>query len=144
NEGVSRAPGFAFHNLTECGLFLIWATKQLDVFRQIAESTTKHGKLRDLRITVEGNHVYLIFEFTTGDASGQNMVTLATQEVCDHIMANSPVRPRYFFVEANMSGDKKASGQSFMLVRGKKVCAEVTVPAELVAKRLHTTPEQMV
>jgi hydroxymethylglutaryl-CoA reductase (NADPH) len=144
NEGVSRAPGFAFNNLPECGLFLVWATRQLDEFRRIAESTTRHGKLLDLRITVEGNHVYLVFEFTTGDASGQNMVTLATQEVCDHIMANSPVRPRYFFVEANMSGDKKASGQSFMLVRGKKVCAEVCIPGELVAKRLHTTPEQMV
>src|SRR5262249_33590197 len=63
NEGVSRAPGFAFNNLPECGLFLVWATKQLDEFRRIAESTTRHGKLLDLRITVEGNHVYLIFEF---------------------------------------------------------------------------------
>jgi hydroxymethylglutaryl-CoA reductase (NADPH) len=144
NEGVSRAPGFAFRDLRECGLFVVWATGQLDEFRRHAEGTTRHGKLIDLRITVEGNHVYLNFEFTTGDASGQNMITLATQAVCDYILAHSPVKPRYHCIEGNLSGDKKASALSFLLVRGKKVCAEVIVESALVQKRLHTTPEQMV
>jgi hydroxymethylglutaryl-CoA reductase (NADPH) len=144
SEGVSRAPGFAFRDLRECGRFLAWATGQLDQFRATAEATTHHGKLTDLRITVEGNHVYLNFEFTTGDASGQNMVTLATQAICDYIREHCPVEAHYSFVEGNLSGDKKASAQSFLLVRGKKVSAEVLLPAELVQKRLHTTPEQMV
>src|SRR5438105_8257598 len=51
NEGVSRAPGFAFRNVTECGRFVVWATEQLEEFRRRAESTTRHGKLVDLRIT---------------------------------------------------------------------------------------------
>src|SRR4051812_18272332 len=144
NEGVSRAPGFAFRSLEECGRFVLWATAQLDEFRRRAEATTRHGKLMDLRVTVEGNHVYLTFEFTTGDASGQNMVTLATDAVCDHIREHCPVKPQYSFVEGNLSGDKKASAQSFLLVRGKKVTAEVLVPAELVRKKLGTTPEMMV
>jgi hydroxymethylglutaryl-CoA reductase (NADPH) len=144
NEGVSRAPGFAFRNLPDCGRFVVWATAQLEEFRRRAESTTRHGKLIDMRLTIEGNHVYLSFEFTTGDASGQNIVTLATEAICDYIQECSPVRPEYCFVEANLSGDKKASAQSFLLVRGKKVSAEVLLPAELVNRRLHTTPEQMV
>ncbi|HEY1381949.1 MAG TPA: hydroxymethylglutaryl-CoA reductase [Gemmataceae bacterium] len=144
NEGVSRAPGFAFHDLRECGQFLLWATDHLEDFRTVAEATTHHGKLADLRVTVEGNHVYLNFEFTTGDAAGQNMVTLATDAVCDHIRDHCPIKPQYSFVEGNLSGDKKASAQSFLLVRGKKVSAEVLVPAELVRKKLGTTPEMMV
>ncbi|NJL20931.1 MAG: hydroxymethylglutaryl-CoA reductase [Leptolyngbyaceae cyanobacterium SM1_3_5] len=144
NEGVSRAPGFAFRNLEEVGKFMLWAIAQQTAFKQIAESTTRHGKLTDMRITVEGNHVYLDFQFTTGDAAGQNMVTIATQAVCDYIRAESPIAPQYAFVEANLSGDKKASAQSFLSVRGKKVTAEVTLPAELVKKRLRSTPEQMV
>jgi hydroxymethylglutaryl-CoA reductase (NADPH) len=144
NEGVSRAPGFAFADLTECGRFVVWATSQLEQFRHVAGSTTRHGKLIDLRITIEGNHVYLSFEFTTGDASGQNMVTLATQAICDYITENCPVQPRYFFLEANLSGDKKASAQSFLLVRGRKVSAEARLPAELVQQRLHTNPGLMV
>jgi hydroxymethylglutaryl-CoA reductase (NADPH) len=72
------------------------------------------------------------------------MVTIASDAVCTYIDAHSPVRPQYFFVEANLSGDKKASAQSFLLVRGKKVSAEVRLSADLVARRLHTTPEHMV
>jgi hydroxymethylglutaryl-CoA reductase (NADPH) len=144
NEGVSRAPGFAFRNLREAGLFVLWATEHIDDFRQAAESTTRFGKLTDLRITVEGNYVFLNFEFFTADASGQNMVTLATEAICEHIEKHSPIQPRHCFVEANLSGDKKASAQSFVLVRGKKVSAEVLLPADLVEKRLRTTPEHMV
>ena len=143
NEGVSRAPGFAFRSLADSGQFVVWVLSQVEAFRRIAESTTRYGKLVDVRMTVEGNHVYLNFEFTTGDASGQNMVTLATEAICDYISASTPVTPEYFFVEANLSGDKKASAQSFLSVRGKKATAEVTLPAELVAERLHTTSERM-
>lgn len=92
----------------------------------------------------ESNHVYLDFQFTTGDAAGQNMVTIATQAILDYIQASSLVPPQYSSVEANLSGDKKASAQSLLSVRGKKVTAEVTLPANLIQKRSHTTPEQMV
>lgn len=144
NEGVSRTPGFAFRNLQEVGKFMVWAIDHQEHFKQCAESTTRYGKLTDMRLTVEGNHVYLDFQFTTGDAAGQNMVTIATQAICDYIRANTPIQPQYYFVEANLSGDKKASAQSFVSVRGKKVTAEVTLPTEVVQKRLHTSPEQMV
>jgi hydroxymethylglutaryl-CoA reductase (NADPH) len=144
NEGVSRAPGFAFRSLEEVGKFMLWTIAHQDEFKQVAESTTRYGKLSDMRVTVEGNHVYLDFQFTTGDAAGQNMVTIATQAICDYIQAHSPVQPQYAFVEANLSGDKKASVQSFLSVRGKKVTAEVTLPAQLVQQRLHATPQQMV
>src|SRR5258706_170333 len=143
NEGLSRAPGFVFKGLKEAGEFLIWVIHQLDAFRTCAEETTRFGKLIDMSISVEGNHVYLVFEFTTGDAAGQNMVTIATQAICDHIMKNSPITPLTCFVEANLSGDKKASAASFLSVRGKKVSAEVLLSGELVHKKLHTTPAKM-
>lgn len=144
NEGVSRAPGFAFADLREAGAFVAWALPSLEDFRREAERTTAHGKLLDMQVTVEGNHVYLRFDFYTGDAAGQNMVTLATAAICDYIERHSPVRPAHWFIEANLSGDKKASAQSFLAVRGKKVTAEVRLPAALVEKMLHTTPARMV
>jgi hydroxymethylglutaryl-CoA reductase (NADPH) len=144
NEGVTRAPGFAFATLTEAGMFVMWATASIAKFREVAEKTTSHGKLTDMRVTIEGNHVYLGFEYTTGDASGQNMVTIATDAICQYIHVESPVKPRAAYVEANLSGDKKATTQSFLLVRGKKVSAEVVLPAALVEKRLHTTPKALI
>ncbi|ALC18018.1 3-hydroxy-3-methylglutaryl-coenzyme A reductase [Desulfuromonas soudanensis] len=142
-EGVSRAPGFAFQTAREAGLFVAWAMESLERIRGAADATSRYARLKDLRITIEGNHVYLLLEFQTGDASGQNMATIATEAVCALVAAESPVTPEYFFVEANMSGDKKASAQSFLGVRGKKVTAEAIIPAELVEKILHTTPLRM-
>ena len=143
NEGLSRAPGFAFDTLEEAGAFIVWALSRLEDFRREAEATTRYGRLIDLRVTLEGNHVYLNFEFTTGDAGGQNMVTIATEAICKYILSHSPVRPRCSFVEANLSGDKKASAQSFLSVRGKKVTAEAILSPDLVERRLRATPRQM-
>jgi hydroxymethylglutaryl-CoA reductase (NADPH) len=144
SEGVSRAPGFAFESLPEVGIFVKWCLENMERMKEAAESTTKHGKLKDMQITIEGNHVYLIFEYSTGDASGQNMVTICTEAVLNYIAENCPLKPKHYFIEANMSGDKKASTQSFHTVRGKKVTAEVVLSAELLHKYMHTTPEKMV
>lgn len=143
HEGMRRTPGFGLCSLTEAGLFAIWCIEQRDALRAAAAGTTRHGELIDIGMAVEGNHVYLILDYATGDASGQNMVTIATQAVCDYIMENATVRPQFYFVEANLSGDKKATAHSFVSVRGKKVSAEVTLPADLVQSRLHTTPQEL-
>jgi hydroxymethylglutaryl-CoA reductase (NADPH) len=143
HEGMRRTPGFALKSLTEAGLFAIWCMEQSHALREAAAATTQHGELVDIGMAVEGNHVYLILDYTTGDAAGQNMVTIATEAVCEYIMLNCTIRPEYFFVEANLSGDKKATAHSFVTVRGKKVSAEVTLPADLVASRLRTTPKEL-
>ena len=144
NEGISRVPGFAFRNLREAGRFVVWTLNQRNAIKRVAEATTTYGKLADIHVTVEGNHVYLDFEFTTGDAAGQNMVTIATEAICAYIRARSPIPPLLSFGEANLSGDKKASARAFLSVRGRKVTAEITVPGDLVRRRLHTSPAQMV
>ncbi len=143
NEGLDRAPGFAFANLREVGEFVVWLLSQTNQLKQRVAETTRHGRLIDTRVTVEGNHVYLNFEFTTGDAAGQNMVTMATEAICQYIVQSSPVKTQYHFVEANLSGDKKACAISFLSGRGKKVSAEVQISSELIEQRLATTPKVM-
>ncbi|MEF1282355.1 3-hydroxy-3-methylglutaryl-CoA reductase, partial [Vibrio fortis] len=71
-------------------------------------------------------------------------VTIATNAVFEYIIEHTPVKPDYAFLDGNLSGDKKANTQTLRSVRGKKVTAEVNIPAELVEKYLHTTPEKMV
>jgi hydroxymethylglutaryl-CoA reductase (NADPH) len=143
SEGVSRAPCFAFKNMQESGVFIAWILNQLDNFAQVVKTTTSHGELVDMRLTVEGNHVFINFEFITGDASGQNMVTISTQAILMYIEEHTPVKPQHYFIESNMSGDKKANALAFTSVRGKKVTAEVFIPGDLVKKRLHATPQAM-
>ena len=114
-------------------------SRSLDAFRAATRETTTHGELVNIRTVAEGNHVYLLLEFLTGDASGQNMATIAADAICRHIVAHTPIPVRHWFVEGNLSGDKKATVQSLTGVRGKRVSAEVVLPRELIEERLHTT-----
>ena len=143
-QALNRSPAFAFESMRAAGHFVAWSMEQFETFQEIANSTTQHGKLVDVGTTLEGNHVYLNFEFTTGDASGQNMVTIATQAVCDYITDHCPVHIQQLYVEGNLSGDKKASSQAYTTVRGRKVTAEVTLTPELLEKFVHATPRQMI
>lgn len=143
SEGVCRSPGFTFETLAQAAQFVVWCESHFDELQAIAHATTRFGKLFEMRASLEGNHAYLIFEFSTADAAGQNMVTIATHAVCQYILDKCPFQPKQYFIEANHSGDKKASAQSFLSVRGKKVVAEVKIPRTLVEKYLHCTPEIM-
>lgn len=142
-ESLARAPGFAFETLTDAAGFMDWIVRNADSFRAAIEETTSHGKLLDIKLSSCGTLVYLIFEYETGDAAGQNMVTLATDNVCRHIVERTPYKPVRWYVEANLSGDKKASMASFLGARGKKVVASARIPSRLVERYLHTTPADM-
>jgi hydroxymethylglutaryl-CoA reductase (NADPH) len=144
DEAVSRTPMFAFDSLVDAELFVAFIRTHRDTFDGIVEKITAHGRLVGAETIIEGNHVYLDLRYTTGDASGQNMVTFASNAILQDILQASPVIPRYWFLEANFSGDKKASARSLGGVRGKRVIADITVPCEIVEQQLHTTPQRMV
>jgi hydroxymethylglutaryl-CoA reductase (NADPH) len=142
-EQVQRAPGFIFGTVAQAALFAVWAVAEFDRFREVAESRTRHGQLVDLMTHIEANHVYLIFAFYTGDAAGQNMVTFCTAAICADILERTPIAPTSWFLESNMSGDKKATALSFFQTRGRNAIAEVLVDRALFEQRMHTTPERM-
>lgn len=143
-EGINRDPAFTFHNLVEVGQFLSWCATQFNEFKQRAEKTTRHGKLVDIKYMCEGNDVHAKFVYTTGDASGQNITTIATEAIVNYIMETSPVKPKSSFLEGGMSGDKKGNQAVMSYVRGKKVIAEVVVPDQVLINTLHITPEQII
>ena len=143
-QAVSRTPMFAFNDLVEAEEFSRFIESQADRLSAAVSQVTSYGKLVGVRCLIEGNHVYVDLQFTTGDASGQNMVTFASDAICKLIIEHSPIAPRYWFLEANFSGDKKSTAKSMGHVRGKRVVADITIPRALVEQQLHTTPERMV
>ncbi len=142
-ESVARAPCFVFESITQVGIFLASVLPRYDQLQEIVASTSGHCQLIDMKTSIVGKEVYLIFEYTTGDAAGQNMVTIATEAICRWLLERSTVQPQHWFLDGNLSGDKKATMLAFTFTRGKKVIAEVTIPERYVARYLHTTPEQM-
>ena len=143
-EGVLRAPAFTFDGLLEAGHFVDWVVTNTDRLKEVAESTTRHGKLSSLEPVIDNNVVFLLCRYRTGDAAGQNMVTIATDALCREAVENSPVPVRKWYVEGNFSGDKKASSLGTITGRGRKVSASVTIPPEMVEQYLHTTVQDMI
>src|SRR5262249_44583733 len=79
---VGRAPCFEFGNLAEAGEFVQWLPSVLPALCTAVMTTSRYCRLLKSQAAIVGNTVYVVFEFSTGDAAGQNMVTLATQAVC--------------------------------------------------------------
>jgi hydroxymethylglutaryl-CoA reductase (NADPH) len=142
-EGVMRSPAFRFAGLMQSGLFVEWVVSHVDTLRAAAEATTRHGKLISIEPIIDNTVVFLICRFTTGDASGQNMVTIATNALCQAIEANCPVPILRWYIEGNFSGDKKASFLGMVTGRGRKVSASVVLPSAMVQKHLGTTVDDM-
>jgi len=143
DDGMSRAPGFAFATIAQALHFADWIREALPALRAAAERTSRYARLLEIETAIEGNHVYLRCAYATGEAAGQNMVTLATEALVAHAVAFTPVQPTDYFLEANFSSDKKASAQSLLGARGKRVTAEVILPATVACELLHATPKRM-
>lgn len=142
-ESVSRAPVFIFDSVVDACLFCQWVTSQFEKFEEVVGTKSRHGKLLDINSAVIGSQAHLIFSYSTGDASGQNMVTICTEAICEKILETSPFKPNTWFIEGNLSGDKKPTAISFLSARGKKVVAEVEIPRDIVRRLLHTEPEKI-
>lgn len=142
-EGVQRSPLFKFEHIAALGTFVSWVLTQIDRFKTITGEHSRFAQLIDMKVNIEGNTLILTFEFQTGDASGQNMVTICTEAICQYILGHAPIQPVYWFIESNYSGDKKATAHSFMQVRGKKVTAEINIPESVIVQVLKSTPQAM-
>lgn len=143
-EAVSRTPVFAFDRLADAKMFADFIDTHSDSLNFVVAGVTSHGQLLSVRPIIEGNHVHVDLRYRTEDASGQNMVTFASEAICKVFLENTPVQPRHWFLEGNLSGDKKATARTLSGVRGKRVVADVRIPRELVCQKLHTTPDHMV
>jgi len=144
DEAVSRAPVFVFDALTDAEAFADFITAHSDDLNSVLAGITSHGHLLSARPVIEGNHVHIDLRYKTGDASGQNMVTFASEAICKTILELTPIEPRFWFLEGNLSGDKKATTQTLGGVRGKRVVADVRISRDLIRQQLHTTPGRMV
>lgn len=143
DEGVQRAPYFQFRDLAAAARFLSWLAVHEDNFTRVVRQTSRYAQLKGVTPFLDGNAVTLLVEFTTGDAAGQNMVTICTDRICRYITENCPEEVVVWYIEANASGDKKANRLAYQRVRGKKVSVEVVLPRSVVAAVLKTTPENL-
>lgn len=139
DDAMQRAPIFVFEDARAARDFGLWVTEHFADIKAAAETTTRSGKLRDIQQFGMGKMRWLRFNYTTGDAAGQNMVSKATREACMWILAQKPEQLEHFSLAANFDTDKKHSTVNSLHTRGKRVVAEVTLPAKMIEEVMHTT-----
>ncbi|OUS37461.1 hydroxymethylglutaryl-CoA reductase ['Osedax' symbiont bacterium Rs2_46_30_T18] len=110
---------------------------------EIVSRSSRFANLIDINAQIVGNLLYLRLEFTTGDASGHNMVTNAADQLFPWILQQYPYL-RYSSISANYCSDKKATAVNGILGRGKNVVSEIIISREICRRRLKTTPEKVV
>lgn len=143
-DSLIRTPVFEFDTLSNLEKFGKWVENNFAAIKKAADSTTKFGKLLEVEQYPIGTQMVLRFVYSTGDASGQNMTTIATRAAIDYILNDYDGSIYDWFLESNLSGDKKVNAVNFTRNRGKKVTAVVRIPADIVKQFLHTTPERIV
>lgn len=141
-EYMQRAPAFGFRDAVEARAFGQWVDEHLPEIRAAAEATTRVGKLIYIGQYQVGPLRYLRFNYTTGDAAGQNMTSKATAAACEWIRQHYPGTAR-FFMTGNIDTDKKHSQINMLLTRGRRVVAEAVVNHQLLTAVMGITVSQL-
>lgn len=143
DDAMQRAPLFVFKDARAARDFGQWVEVHFEQIKAAAETTTRSGKLRNIEQYAASKMRWLRFNMTTGDAAGQNMVSKATHAACQWILSQKPPMLEHFTLAANFDTDKKHSVVNNLHSRGKRVVAEITIPAALFEPILHCKAEDM-
>ncbi len=142
SDAMQRAPVFVFDDARDGREFVSWVLENVAKIKEEAEATSSVARLKDIDPYTANKFVYLRFNYTTGDAAGQNMVGRATFAACSWIL-DSYDGIRHFYLESNFATDKKASQVNIMRTRGKRVTAEVTIPRNVLIEHMRVEPESL-
>jgi hydroxymethylglutaryl-CoA reductase (NADPH) len=142
DDRMQRAPSFVFESAREARDFNGWLDEHFDEIKQRAEETTRSGKLQDIERYSASRILYTRFNYTTGDAAGQNLTGKATAAACKWIIEQNP-QIKHFFLESNFATDNKSSQENMLNTRGKRVVAEATIPDELFRTVMRSNVELM-
>ena len=140
---MTRAPAIKCESASDALKIKQWFVDNFAELKQVAESTTSHGKLLKIDpILIVGSYVYPRFVYSTGDSMGMNMVTIATEKILDKL-ANETTAV-HLALSGNVCVDKKPAAINIVEGRGKSVVADILIPKEIVAKKLKTDTETIV
>ncbi|NYJ01820.1 hydroxymethylglutaryl-CoA reductase (NADPH) [Nocardioides thalensis] len=142
DDKMQRAPVFSFDSAREAKAFSAWLDEHFDEIAAAAQTTTRSGRLVEIQKFSVSKLLYTRFNYTTGDAAGQNMTGKATFAACAWIKQNYPGE-LHFLLEGQFATDKKTSVVNMLHTRGKRVVAEITLPAALVEEHMNVTTDKL-
>jgi|TARA_B110000977_G_scaffold4655_1_gene6685 hydroxymethylglutaryl-CoA reductase (NADPH) len=139
DDYMQRAPALKFASAREVKEFMSWFDANYTEIKAEAETTSSIASLEFVQRWPVHNVLYMRWNFSTGDAAGQNMVSKATDHACRWILKNYPRTIDYYAFSGGMDTDKKHSHINNLYSRGKRVVAELILKKEVMEKLLRTT-----
>jgi|SRR6185369_15096352 len=140
-KGTTRGPVFYTGSLKKSKEFSQWIKTNQLLLKKTAEATSKHVQLKNTKVQMLADHVFVKFSFDTADAMGMNMVTIATQKITEIITAKTGIT--CLAVAGNFDIDKKPAWLNFIENRGISAWAEVVIKKEVIKKELKTTGQKI-
>lgn len=141
---MTRSVLFETNNALQARELTTYVQSSIVEFQQeVVSKQSKHAILDQVQTHQVGNLLYVRFVFRTGNASGHNMTTFASDALATYILQKHP-HVKYLSVSGNFCVDKKVSAVNSILGRGKSVIAEMWISREICTNILRTTPEKMV
>jgi hydroxymethylglutaryl-CoA reductase (NADPH) len=145
HDRITRASCFVCTNAGDAVALARWIDGELPAMRSWLESSndpslSTRAKLRGVKTHVVGPMCHVLWQWTTGDAVGPNMMTRNSYALnMGYVMDRAPRKPERAVLEANMGGDKKPSAEYFQSGHGKTVLAEAFLSDEQIRRVLRTT-----
>jgi NADP-dependent 3-hydroxy-3-methylglutaryl-CoA reductase len=141
-DNMTRAPVFWFSCTEDAASFYDMVPDLFSEFKNVAESTSKHARLVKIEPRILGRTVHVLFEYYCGNAAGQNMVTFATQAVCDHFATSKTAlvtKLQNVTLEGQQTSEKSLSWGNILHSRGVAVMAWGTITKQNCQEILGTS-----
>jgi len=136
--GMTRAPVFRTTGIEETRQFVEWIESHEQQIRNRAETTSRYLELLDIKTHAVGTTVFVRFRFSTGDAMGMNMATLACDQVIQELITPA-TGVDCVSLSGNYCVDKKPAAINAQEGRGKRIFAEAELGASVLQRYLKTT-----
>jgi hydroxymethylglutaryl-CoA reductase (NADPH) len=144
-QELSRSPIFIFKDIDKSKPFISWIDDNFIRIKKEAESTTRYGKLLRIDKYPSQNSVILDFVCNTAEASGQNMVTIATHKACGYIKENYKCDSGFrYYIESNFNGDKNPAYKSLLLGRSHYVIGSSLIEGKYLRRVLRVSAKEYV
>src|SRR3954462_12622627 len=149
HDRITRASCFVCEDAGAAIALARWIESELPAMREWLgasrdASLSTRARLHGVKTHVVGPMCHVLWQWTTGDAVGPNMMTRNSYALnMAYVMQQAPVKPERAILEANMGGDKKPSAEFFQSGHGKTVLAEAFLSDEQIRRVLRTTADDL-
>ncbi|KAH7349073.1 hydroxymethylglutaryl-CoA reductase, partial [Pyrenochaeta sp. MPI-SDFR-AT-0127] len=151
DDGMTRAPILAFPSLRSAAA----AKRFLDsvpgqtLLADAFNTSSRFGRFIEAASTLIGSRLYVRFKARTGEAMGMNMVGKGVALALERLSQAATQCPalsemHILSLSGNACSDKKAAAVNWIRGRGKSVCAEAVVPADIVQSVLKCNVDALV